>query len=141
MFVAFAVESAAAVTLGLFIANSRRQVSPTPQVALQPRPTSRSPLEWWRSLRGLFLQIDPKLRVTYAALVFATFASFLFRQGGFQGLLPVFAAEQLGLSATQIGLLFSIAGVIVFAFILPVGFILDKLAASGRPCRRPRCRA
>jgi len=127
VFVAFAVESAAAVTLGLFIANSRRQASPTPQVALQPRPTSRSPLEWWRSLRGLFLQIDPKLRVTYSALVFATFASFLFRQGGFQGLLPVFADEQLGLSATQIGLLFSVAGVIVFAFILPVGFILDKV--------------
>ena len=127
VFVAFAVESAAAVTLGLFVANSRRQASPTPQVVPQRRPTSRSPLVWWRSLRGLFLQIDPKLRVTYAALVFATFASFLFRQGGFQGLLPVFADEQLGLSATQIGLLFSIAGVIVFAFILPVGFILDKV--------------
>jgi len=127
VFVAFAVESFAAVSLGMLVANSRRPTSPTQPAAPTSGTTNRSPLQWWQSLKGLFFQIDPKFRTTYVALVFATFASFLFRQGGFQSMLPIFADEVLGLSATRIGVLFSIAGVIVLAFILPVGFILDKV--------------
>jgi MFS family permease len=127
VFVAFAIESFAAVSLGMLVANSRRQTSPTQPPAPRSGTANRSPLQWWRSLKGLFFQIDPKLRATYVALVFATFASFLFRQGGFQSMLPIFADEVLGLSATKIGVLFSIAGLIVLGFILPVGFILDKV--------------
>lgn len=127
VFVAFAIESGAAVLIGLTIANSRA-----------PRPGSIKsnadivglrrfdPRQWAWTLRSLILQIKPELRTTYALLVYATFAGFLFRQG-MQGLLPIFADEELGLSSTQIGLLFSFAGVIVISLTLPAGLVIDKI--------------
>ncbi len=127
VFVAFAVESAAAVLIGLTIANSRtqRRASVGPKAEAEG-PTRWDPREWVRTLRSLVLQIRPELRTTYALLVYATFAGFLFRQG-MQGLLPIFADEELGLSSTQIGLLFSFAGVIVIALTLPAGLVIDKI--------------
>jgi MFS family permease len=129
VFVAFAMESGAAVIIGMFVANSRRH-APVVAVAavteaVQAR-TGRPPMTWWISLKGLVLQIKPELRVTYATLVFATFAGFLFRQG-YQSLLPVFADQELGLSAFRIGILFSLAGFLVLALTLPAGFIIDKV--------------
>lgn len=127
VFIAFAVESAAAVLIGLTIANSRSQrparAEPLEQAAA---PNRWDPRGWYPTLRSLILRIRPDLRVTYATLVFATFAGFLFRQG-MQGLLPIFADEELGLSSTQIGLLFSFAGVIVIALTLPAGLVIDKI--------------
>ncbi|MDA1035401.1 MAG: MFS transporter, partial [Chloroflexi bacterium] len=127
VFVAFAIESVAAVLIGLTIANSRSQrravVEPQTQAA---GPSRFDPREWVRTLRGLILQIKPELRTTYALLVYATFAGFLFRQG-MQGLLPIFADEELGLSSTQIGVLFSFAGVIVLALTYPAGLVIDKI--------------
>lgn len=42
-------------------------------------------------------------------------------------MLPVYAGSYLGFTPLEVGLLFSISGVFVFAMILPVGFILDKI--------------
>jgi MFS family permease len=130
VFIAFAVESTAAIMIGMLVANSRRHPPvPAPAdavAAVAPERRGVPPLSWWRSLKGLFLQIKPEFRVTYATLVFATFAGFLFRQG-YQSLLPVFADEELGLSAFQIGILFSFAGILVLALTLPAGFIIDKV--------------
>jgi len=127
VFIAFAIESSAAVLIGLTIANSRPQA----RVKVDPQAKGiadrrRDPREWVRMLRSLILRIRPDLRITYALLVYATFAGFLFRQG-FQALLPVFADEELGLSSSQIGLLFSFAGVIVIALAYPAGLIIDKV--------------
>jgi MFS family permease len=126
VFLVVAVESAVAIGLGTLVGNSKRHVAPRATIVGEQRPSSRSPLTWWGSLKGLVLQISPGLRVTYVTLVFATFAGFLFRQG-YQSLLPVFADEELGLTATQIGALFSVAGVIVLILTLPAGFIIDKV--------------
>jgi MFS family permease len=153
VFVAIAIESVAAIAIGTMVANSRRQarapVDPAgisiPTTAPQlpvPRPgpigrvvklvytgvlnTNKAIVAWPSSIKGLVLQISPGLRTTYVTLVFATFAGFLFRNG-YQSLLPVFADQELGLSSTQIGLLFSFAGIIVLALTLPAGFIIDKV--------------
>ena len=130
VFVAIAIESVAAVALGTFVANSRRQgrVQTTTRVhGVQPGGKKhQSPMVWAQSLKELVWQISPGLRVTYLTLVFATFAGFLFRNG-YQSLLPVFADEELGLSSTEIGFLFSFAGIIVLLLTLPAGFIIDKV--------------
>lgn len=128
VFVAIAVESVAAVALGTLVANSRRQarVAVEASGASAPTKASRSPVGWARSIKGLVMQINPGLRTTYVTLVFATFAGFLFRNG-YQSLLPVFADEELGLSSTEIGALFSFAGIIVLLLTLPAGFIIDKV--------------
>ena len=125
VFIAIAIESGGAILLGFLVGNSRRQVAHKPTGTAQVA-ASRNPVTWLASLKGLVLQISPGLRVTYVTLVFATFAGFLFRQG-YQSLLPVFADEELGLSSTEIGALFSVAGVIVLALTLPAGFIIDKV--------------
>jgi MFS family permease len=126
VFVAFAIESVAAVLIGLTIANSRAQHRAVAEPRTPGAPSRLDPREWVRTLRWLILQIRPELRTTYALLVYATFAGFLFRQG-MQGLLPIFADEELGLSPTQIGLLFSFAGVIVLALTYPAGLVIDKI--------------
>ena len=83
-------------------------------------------LHWARELPALFKQIEPHLRATYAALVFATLTSMVHR-ATLQSMLPLYAGSHLGFTPTQVGLLFSISGVFVFAMILPAGFIIDKV--------------
>jgi len=79
-----------------------------------------------RALRELFHQISPELRTTYAVLVFATFTSFMHRVTT-QSMLPLLASARLGLSPKEIGMLFTISGISVFAMILPAGFVIDKV--------------
>ncbi|MEX2598391.1 MAG: MFS transporter, partial [Dehalococcoidia bacterium] len=69
---------------------------------------------------------EPGLRLSYAVFVFATIGGFVFRIT-VQSMLPLFAGSQLGFTATQVGILFSISGIIITAMILPAGFLLDKL--------------
>ena len=45
----------------------------------------------------------------------------------FQSMLPLYAGDYLHLSSTEIGLLFSISGVIAFAMIIPAGFVMDQV--------------
>jgi MFS family permease len=79
-----------------------------------------------RALRNLFQQIHPDLRATYIVLVFATFTSFVHRVTT-QSILPLYASSKLGLTPKEVGLLFSISGISVFAMVLPAGFIIDKV--------------
>jgi MFS family permease len=77
-------------------------------------------------LKALFHQIDPALRATYVVLVFATMTSFIHRVT-MQSMLPLYATAYLALTPSEIGLLFSIMGVFVFAMIFPAGFVIDKV--------------
>jgi MFS family permease len=81
---------------------------------------------WLRGLHDLFHQIDPQLRATYWVIVFATFTSFVHRSTT-QSMLPLYGSLKLGLSPKEIGLLFTISGISVFAMILPAGYIIDKI--------------
>ena len=125
IFVVFAGLAAVAVVLG-FVA---RQAHPGAEAGPRVRTPLRSllsPRERVAALVGLFKEIDRALRATYAVLVFATFSSFVFRMT-LQSIFPLYAGAYLGFSPAQVGLLFSISGVLIFVMILPVGFIIDKL--------------
>ena len=122
-FAGFAALTAVAVTLGLFAHDAQ-----SPKAA--PRPPD-SPIRAGlsgriRDLIDLFKEIDPGLRLSYWVFVLATFAGFTFRIT-LQSVLPLYADAELGLTPTEIGFLFSISGGVVFAMILPAGFVLDKL--------------
>ncbi len=106
-------------------------VSATPPA---PATSTRKRVQWGlaglgnylRGLRNLFHEIDPELRATYVVLTFATLTSFMHRVTT-QSMLPLFADAQLGLTPKDIGVLFTISGVSVFAMILPAGFVIDKV--------------
>jgi MFS family permease len=74
----------------------------------------------------LFHQIPAHLRATYVVVVFATFTSFVHRVTA-QSILPLYASSRLGLTPKEVGFLFTVSGITVFAMILPAGFIIDKV--------------
>jgi MFS family permease len=78
-----------------------------------------------RSLPQLVREIEPRFRATYRVLVFATM-SMMFYRTVLQSMLPLYGAYR-GLSATEVGVLFLIQGLVVFPIIIPAGFVLDKL--------------
>jgi MFS family permease len=124
VFFGYAICAVSAVFLGSSVSSAH-----TPEVA---QPTALG--DWslaalrqrLRSLKDLFRQIDPNLRTTYAALVFATFTSFMHRVTT-QSMLPLLATSKLGLSPREVGMLFTISGLSVFTMILPAGFVIDKV--------------
>lgn len=123
VFVGYAICATIALILGL-----TARIVPSP-VTSQPisKPIKVFRLkERLQGITDLFKQIQPHLRATYAVLVIATTTSIMFRLTT-QSMLPVYAGSYLGFTPLEVGLLFSISGVFVFAMILPVGFILDKI--------------
>lgn len=126
VFFAYAACAAISVLLGATVADEAGRVA--------QKPASPSVAGWgiasiWQKLRGLrelFHQIHPELRATYVVLVFATLTSFVHRVTT-QSMLPLLASTNLGLSPKEIGMLFTISGVSVFAMILPAGFVIDKV--------------
>ena len=121
-FLGFAALTGVAVALGLFAHDTYAPKASRPTDA----PARTGLIGRVRDLVDLFKQIEPGLRLSYWVFVLATFAGFTFRIT-LQSVLPLYADEELGLSPTQIGFLFSISGGVVFAMIVPAGFVLDKL--------------
>ena len=122
-FAGFALLTGVAVILGSFAHDAR---SPLPAPGRAAAPHGGGPGRRVREIARLFRQIEPGLRLSYWVFVLATFAGFTFRIT-LQSVLPLYADEQLGLSATEIGALFSVSGGVVFAMIVPAGLVLDKL--------------
>lgn len=125
-FIAYAVATAFSVGLGFFSRETK-----TPRIAQ----SNVTPITGWRFSRcrqvfrgvgELFREIRPDLRSTYLALVLATVAS-QSQRILVQSILPLYAGFYLDLSPTQIGMLFSISGVVVFAMIIPAGFVMDRI--------------
>jgi len=79
-----------------------------------------------RGIKDLYREIDPSLRPTYCAITFATLVN-QSQRVIVQSMLPLYAAYYLHLSPTQIGMLFTVSGVIVFAMILPAGYLMDRV--------------
>ncbi len=125
-FVAYAASAGVSVLLGLN--------TPDSPVALPARDSGKENFGWsfaaqrrrLYGLQQLFLQIRPHLRSTYLVLVLATFAA-QSQRILVQSMLPLYAGTHLNFSPTQVGLLFSISGMFVFAMILPAGFVMDKV--------------
>jgi len=125
-FLAYAACAAISVPLGF-----SGQANPPPRrVARKPELAADAGgiplLQRLNRLGALFKEIEPDLRPTFVVLVLATFTSFIHRTT-LQSILPLYANSRLGLSPSEIGLLFSIMGVFVFIMILPAGIIIDKI--------------
>ena len=78
------------------------------------------------AIKALYRQIDPALRPTYCAITFATLVNQSQRML-VQSMLPLYAAYYLHLAPTQIGMLFTVSGIIVFVMILPAGYLMDRV--------------
>ena len=126
VFFAYAASAAASVLLGLLVRNSRPSHAVDMASATITGWGPAAMARRLRALRELFHQIDPGLRATYVVVVFATLTSFMHRVTT-QSMLPLFASARLGLSPKEVGLLFTISGLSVFAMILPAGFVIDKI--------------
>jgi len=126
VFIVYAACAAASVPLAF----TGREASPSPLHSLEAKAIHgwrlASLLERLRGLGALFREIHPHLRATYAVLAFATLTSFMHRVT-LQSMLPLYASSELGFTPSEVGSLFSIMGLFVFAMILPAGFIIDKV--------------
>jgi MFS family permease len=126
VFIVYALCAALSVVLGFSVETPPSSFSPPP-LSDRPKNSRRQTLsERLRSLKNLFHQIHPELRPTYIVLVFATFTSIIHRVTT-QSMLPLYATSQLGLTPKEVGFLFTISGLSVFAMILPAGFVIDKV--------------
>ncbi len=125
-FAGYAFATALSVPLGFLV----------PDAPLSPQPVNApdAPRGWGpaeiknrlRALKGLYHEIQPALRPTYCAIAFATLVN-QSQRVIVQSMLPLYAAYYLHLSPTQVGMLFSISGMIVFAMILPAGYLMDRV--------------
>lgn len=125
-FIGYAVASVFSVLLGF--------VGPNVVPAAAPQNAPDQVKGWnpakiklrWLRLARLFQEIHPELRPTYLVLCLATLAS-QSQRIIVQSMLPLYAGAYLQLSSTEIGMLFSISGVIVFAMIIPAGILMDRV--------------
>ena len=125
-FIGYAIATALAVGLGFV---SRKTTRPTLASSNLTQNKNRgfSGLQHvLQSVGRLLREIRPDLRSTYLALVLATVAS-QSQRILVQSILPIYAGLYLQLSPTQIGMLFSISGIIVFAMIIPAGYVMDRV--------------
>ncbi len=122
VFLGYAIVASGGIVLGITAHHARA----TAHKAEQNKPQGPSGIgHKIRALASLLKQVEQPLRLTYAALVLATIAAFIFR-GAVQSMLPLYGSR-LGFSDLRIGTLFTISSVVVLAMIIPSGFILDKL--------------
>lgn len=70
--------------------------------------------------------IHPYYRMTYAVLFISTFGQ-MARGQITNSALPLYTQQELGMTATQTGIIFSFIAIVTFSMIIPTGFISDKL--------------
>jgi MFS family permease len=75
---------------------------------------------------GRLTDIQPMYRVTYLVVVLATFAQMI-RMTVVNAMLPLRVETELGFSATEVGALFGIIGMVNLMFMGPAGWISDRL--------------
>jgi len=125
-FAGYAVATAIAVPFGFIVPNFTVQRAPEKKSGA---PRQWNPVAILRRLRGvqdLYREIHPHLRSTYCALSFATLAN-QSQRVIVQSMLPLYAVYYLQLTPTQVGMLFTISGMIVFVMIIPAGFLMDRV--------------
>jgi MFS family permease len=85
---------------------------------------------WFRrrleGLVKLYREIQPELRSTYGSVVFATLVN-QSQRIIVQSMLPLYATRYLQLGPSQVGMLFTLSGVVVFAMMIPAGFLMDRV--------------
>jgi MFS family permease len=125
---AFAGYAASCALMALLGAIGPDPATPVPE-KMPERTQGWHPAALIQRLQGLsrlVKEIRPDLRSTFVALVFATLVS-QSQRIIVQSMLPLYAGAYLNLSPSQVGMLFTISGVVVFAMIIPAGFIMDRI--------------
>ena len=125
-FVGYAVATALSVPLGFVGPDAA--VPPHAQKA-KDAPGGWSPaaiVQRLRAIKDLYRQIDAGLRPTYCVITFATLVN-QSQRVIVQSMLPLYAAYYLHLAPTQIGMLFTVSGIIVFTMIIPAGYLMDRV--------------
>ena len=126
-FVGYAVVSVASIFLGLMVADT-----PGEGHGRAPAPAARGGLrlatikQRVSAVAGLYREIRADLRSTYCSIVFATLVN-QSQRIIVQSMLPLYAVRYLHLAPSQIGMLFSISGVVIFAVMIPAGFVMDRV--------------
>ena len=126
-FFGYAVFSVISVFLGMLVADS-------PGEAHGQSSTNSAPKGWGLAglreriitLTHLYREIRPDLRSTYCSIVFATMIN-QSQRIIIQSMLPLYAVRYLQLSPSQVGTLFTISGVVIFAMMIPAGFVMDRV--------------
>ena len=90
------------------------------------RPTRRERKPAQRRRFRPFEAIAPGYLTTFQVLMFASFCSML-RGTSVQSLLPVYVVSDLGYSASEVGYLFGVVGLVQLLMIVPAGFISDTI--------------
>jgi MFS family permease len=125
-FVGYAIASATSVPLGFIVPNFVvTQAGPIPSPASK-RWHVAAMQRRLRGIKELYREIRPELRPTYCAITFATLVN-QSQRVIVQSMLPLYAGYYLQLPPTQVGMLFTISGVIVFVMIIPAGFLMDRV--------------
>jgi MFS family permease len=125
-FVGYAIASAMSVPLGFIVPNfAVTQSGPVPPPATK-RWHVAAMQRRLRGIKKLYREIRPELRPTYCAITFATLVN-QSQRVIVQSMLPLYAGYYMQLPPTQVGMLFTISGVIVFVMIIPAGFLMDRV--------------
>ncbi|MBM4260435.1 MAG: MFS transporter [Deltaproteobacteria bacterium] len=126
-FFGYAVISALAVVLGYWIPASAPEVEPGKAAKRAGKKTSMASLrEGLRGLSAVYREIRPDLRATYLSLVFATMVN-QSQRIVVQSMLPLYATFFLNLSPSQVGMLFTVSGIVVFSMMIPAGYLMDRV--------------
>ena len=125
-FLGYAIATALSVPLGLIGSGSVFQAHAEKPIEAPKGWNPAAIAARLRAIKYLYREIAPGLRPTYCAITFATLVN-QSQRVIVQSMLPLYAAYFLHLTPTQVGMLFSISGIIVFAMIIPAGFLMDRV--------------
>jgi MFS family permease len=125
-FAGYAVATALSVPLGFVVPDASVPARPEKSKAAVKGWSPAAIFQRLQAIKDLYREIDPALRPTYCAITFATLVN-QSQRVLVQSMLPLYAAYYLHLAPTQIGMLFTVAGVVVFAMIFPAGFLMDRV--------------
>lgn len=126
-FCAYALFSLISMLLATLVRNSSGE--------MYHRSTTESEAKGWGlgalkdrigGLATLYREISPDLRSTYSTIVFATMVN-QSQRIIIQSMLPLYAVRYLQLSPSQVGMLFTISGIVIFSMMIPAGFVMDRV--------------
>lgn len=126
-FFGYGVVNIASVFLALLVINSPGESHGHAAAPAGPRGWSFASIR--QRLGGIVLvyrEIRADLRPTYCSIVFATLVN-QSQRIIVQAMLPLYAVYYLQLSPSQVGMLFTISGAVVFAMMIPAGFLMDRV--------------
>jgi len=89
-------------------------------------PTSRRRQQQPGNLRGALRALPGSYRTAFVLVTFSTFVLTLYR-ASLNTLLPLYVGVELGYPGAVVGMLFGITSVLILAFIMPAGLLLDRL--------------